>query len=128
MKVKEWLDAELAPSRKVSAAVDRLYRSFTGFDPQPSPLDTLLIDHFGQWAKEGFEKDLEQFLGEKAFLADRIKERAPTDLLYRQPAVLLVYWVIKSVPRAAPVGGPLTDEELAPIYSDLGLPRPAARG
>ncbi|TIO26789.1 RelA/SpoT domain-containing protein [Mesorhizobium sp.] len=128
MRVREWLDAALAPSREVSAAVDRLYRSFTGLEPQPSPLDTLLIDHFGQWAKEGFEGDLKQFLNEKAFLADRIKERAPADLLFRQPAVLMVYWAIKVAPRSAPENGPLTDEELAPIYSDLGLARPAAQG
>lgn len=126
MKVREWLDAALAPGREISAAVVRLYPSFTGLEPQPSPLDALLIDHFGQWAKEGFENSLEQFLSEKGFLADRIRERAPTDLLFRQPAVLLVYWAIKVAPRTAPDNGPLTDEELAPIYSDLGLARPTA--
>src|SRR5690606_4854282 len=128
MKVREWLDAALAPSREVSAAVNRLYPSFTGLESQPSPLDALLIDHFGQWAKEGFEEDLERFLNEKAFLAERIKERAPTDLLFRQPAVLLVYWAIKVAPRSAPENGPLTDEELAPIYSDLGIARPTTQG
>ncbi|MGX9120942.1 GTP pyrophosphokinase [Mesorhizobium sp. BHbsci] len=128
MRVREWLDAALAPSRLVSAAVDRLYRSFTGLEPQPSPLDTLLIDHFGQWAKEGFEANLKQFLDDKAFLADRIRERASADLLFRQPAILLVYWAIKVAPRGAPENGPLTDQELAPIYSDLGLARAAAQG
>lgn len=128
MKVREWLDAALAPSREVTAVVDRLYRSFTGLEPEPSPLDTLLIDHFGQWAKTSFETDLKSFLEEKAFLADRIKERAPTDLLFRQPAVLIVYWAVKIAPHGAPENGPLTDEELAPIYSDLGVARPAAQG
>ncbi|RWN96175.1 RelA/SpoT family protein [Mesorhizobium sp.] len=128
MKVREWLDAALAPSREVSAAVDRLYRSFTGLEPQSSPLDMLLIDHFGQWAREGFEVELRQFLDDKGFLADRIRERAPVDLLFRQPAVLMVYWAIKVAPRSAPENGPLTDEELAPIYSDLGLARPVAQG
>lgn len=128
MRVREWLDAALAPSREVSAAVDRLYRSLTGLKPEPSPLDTLLIDHFGQWAKEGFEVDLKKFLDDKAFLADRIRDRAPADLLFRQPAVLMVYWAIKVAPRSAAENGPLTDEELAPIYSDLGLARPAAQG
>lgn len=128
MKVRDWLDAALAPSREVTAIVDRLYRSFTGLEPEPSPLDTLLIDHFGQWAKTGFEAGLKSFLDEKAFLADRIKERAPTDLLFRQPAILIVYWAIKVAPHGAPENGPLTDEELAPIYSDLGIARPAAQG
>lgn len=128
MKVREWLDTALAPSRQVSAAVNHLYPSFTGLESQPSPLDALLIDHFGQWVKEGFEEEFKQFLVEKAFLAERIKERAPTDLLFRQPAVLLVYWAINYARRSAHENAPLTDEELAPIYSDLGLPRPAAQG
>lgn len=128
MEVREWLDKALAPGRAVSAAVDRLYRSFTGLKPEPSPLDALLIDHFGQWAKEGFETELNQFLDDKAFLADRIKERAPTDLLFRQPAVLLVYWAVKVAPRTMHENAPLTDGELAPFYSDLGVARPAAQG
>jgi putative GTP pyrophosphokinase len=126
MKVREWLDQALAPSLAVADAVERLYPSFTGLKPEPSPLDSLLIDHFGRWAKEDFEEHLKKFLDEKPFLADRIKERAPTDLLFRQPAILLVYWAIKAAPRSAPDNGPLSDEELAPIYSDLGLPRQTA--
>ena len=127
MKVRDWLDSALAPSREISTAVRRLYSAITGMEPESSPLDSLLIDHFGKWAKEGFEVELEEFLREKAFLADRIKERAPTDLLFRQASVLLVYWAIKCAPRGSPKDGPLTDEELAPIYSDLGIARPAAK-
>lgn len=128
MKVREWLDTALAPSREVSATVNRLYPSFTGLASQASPLDALLIDHFGQWAKEGFEEKFEQFLDEKAFLAERIRERAPTELLFRQPAVLLVYWAINVARRSAHENAPLTEKELAPIFSDLGIAQPAAQG
>ena len=62
--------------------------------------------------------------GQTQFIADYIKERAPTDLLYRQPAVLLVYWAVKQAPNSACKGDLLSEDELAPIYSDLGLRYP----
>ena len=126
-QVRLKLELAQAPGQLVAATVDREYRAFTGLEPELSPLNTLLIDHFRRWAKEGFVAELPVFLREKAFLAGNIRERAATELLYRQPAVLLVYWAVKQAPRQAPHDSPLSDEELAPFYSDLGVGRPAAR-
>lgn len=126
-QVRQKLDLAQAPGRQVAETLAREYRAFTGLVPEPSPLNTLLVDHFRKWAKEGFDGELDAFLKEKAFLAERIQERAKTELLYRQPAILLVYWVVKQAPRTAGDDGPLTDDELAPIYSDLGLRQPQAR-
>ncbi|MCE1237671.1 MAG: RelA/SpoT domain-containing protein [Hyphomicrobiales bacterium] len=124
-QVRQKLELAQAPSKQIAGTLEREYRAFTGLNPESSPLNTLLVDHFRQWAKEGFEVDLATFLREKPFLADRIRERA-SELLYRQPAVLLVYWAIKHAPHQAPRNGPLTNEELAPFYSDLGKRLPDA--
>lgn len=115
------------PGQQISSAVDRKYREFTGLEPEISPLNTLIIDYYKQWAREGFDSELAAFLVEKAFLADFIRERASSDLLYRQPSVLLVYWTIKQAPRAAAVNGPLSNDNLAPMYGDLGERLPDAR-
>ncbi|PVM90111.1 GTP pyrophosphokinase [Caulobacter endophyticus] len=125
-QVRQKLELAQAPSRQIAAAVQAAYKPFTGLEPQPSPLNTLLVDHFCGWAKEGFEAELDAFLKEKPFLAERIQERATKELLYRQPAVLLVYWAIKQAPRSAPLNSPLSDDELAPLYGDLGLKSPGA--
>lgn len=125
-QVRQKLELAQAPGQQVAAAVQAAYQPFTGLEPQPSPLNTLLVDHFRKFANEGFERELADFLKEKSFLAERIQERAATDLLYRQPAVLLVYWAIKQAPRQAPAGSPLSDDELAPLYGDLGLKSPGA--
>jgi ppGpp synthetase/RelA/SpoT-type nucleotidyltranferase len=123
-EVRRKLDLAQAPGREVAAEVARLYREFTGLEPEPSPLNELVVDHYKAWAKEGFKEELAAFLKEKAFLADTIKERAASELLYRQPAILLAYWVVKQVPRTASQDSPLTQDELNPIYSDLGLAAP----
>ena len=123
-EVRRKLDLAQAPGRAVAAEVARLYREFTGLEPSPSPLNDLLVDHFKAWAKDGFKEELAAFLKEKAFLAAAIKERASSELLYRQPAILLAYWVIRQAPRTASQESPLTQDELNPIYSDLGLRQP----
>jgi len=126
-QVRERLARAQAPGQQVAATVDRLYREFTGREPDISPLNTLLVDHYKQWAGESFYADLRAFLAGKKFLADFIRERAASDMLYRQPAVLLVYWAIKLAPRRAASDGPLSSGELAPLYGDLGERLPEAR-
>jgi ppGpp synthetase/RelA/SpoT-type nucleotidyltranferase len=125
-QVRHKLDLAQAPGREIAAEAARLYRDFTGLEPELSPLNDLLVDHLKASAKEGFKGELAAFLNDKPFLADRIKERAATELLYRQPAILLAYWVVKQSPRAAAKDSPLTPEELNPIYSDLGLAAPGS--
>ena len=126
-KVREWLAQAQAPGQQVAAVVERLYREFTALSPDLSPLNTLIIDHYKDWARENFEAELSAFLREKAYLADFIRERAPVQLLYRQPGVLLVYWVIKQSARTAAVNSPLSDDELGPLYGDVGERLPGAR-
>lgn len=127
MLVRQKLDLALAPSQRVSAVAEQMYRELTGLTPDPSPLNVLMVDHFKKWAREGFEQELAQFIKERPYLAENIRERAPNALLFRQPAILLAYWVIKKAPNSASAEGPLTDSELGPLYGDLGIAQPVVR-
>lgn len=124
-QVRQKLQMVQAPGQQVAAVVDAAYRLFIGLEPERSPLNTLLVDHFRKWANEGFEAQLNAFLTEKPFLAERVQERTSMHL-YRQPAVLLIYWAIKQAPRQAAVNSPLSNDELAPFYGDLGIKSPGA--
>lgn len=124
--VRQKLELAQAPGQQVTAAVQAAYKQFTNLEPEPSPLNTLLIDHFRKWAKGDFNAELDAFLKEKSFLAERIQRRAATELLYRQSAVLLVYWAIKQAPYGVLDESPLSNNELAPFYSDLGMKSPNA--
>jgi len=119
-QVRDQLATAEEPGQRVAAALNAHYRAFTALEPEPSPLDTLIVDHYKAWAGDDFEVQLSGFLQEKTFLADFIRERASTQLLYRQPSVLLVYLVIKDAPRGAVANSPLSNQELAPMYGDLG--------
>lgn len=49
-----------------------------------------------------------------------VRERSADSLLYRQPVILLVAYLVKEYQYEVPKYWPLTREELEPIYSQLG--------
>ena len=110
-----------APGKAVAKFLQDFYKNEIGLDADIAPLNTLLVDHFKKWITDEYEKEIRSFIDEKKFIIDRIKEKCPTSVLYRQPAILLVYYAISQAPKSAYVDGPLSDAEIAPLYSDLGL-------
>lgn len=120
MQVRERLALAQAPGGRVAMIVDKFYQALTGVKPDISPLNDLIIDHFKKWAKEDFELSITNFVDDKKFLADVIRSRVGSGLLYRQSGILLVYWAISQAPREISYDSPLSDDELAPLYSDLG--------
>ncbi|HEX3671540.1 MAG TPA: RelA/SpoT domain-containing protein [Candidatus Cybelea sp.] len=118
-EVRAKLALAAAPGDRVAATVDRLYTELVGA-PEPSTLNAMLVDRYKARATEGFDERIASLFREKAWLSERIAERATSQALYRQPAILLVYWNIDEAPSNAAKDSPLTDSELALMYSDLG--------
>jgi putative GTP pyrophosphokinase len=110
-----------APTKILTDFVLEVYNSKIKLVPTLTSLNTLMIDHFKTWATENFETDLPDFLDWKPFIVRQIQEKYASSLIYRQPAILLVYFAISRAPKSAWVGSPLSDNEMAPVYSDLGL-------
>lgn len=118
-EVRNKLALAAAPGDKVAAEVERIYVEHIGM-PEISALNSMIIDHYKKWSKEDFRDQIVAYYQEKSWLFAKVAERATTSALYRQPGVLLVYWAIDQAPTASEKNSPLTKDELAPIYSDLG--------
>ena len=119
-EVKKKMATAAAPGEHLSVVVKKAYSSLVGDTGEPSPLNTLIIDHYREWARGDFDAAFARFLESHQYLGDRIKERMATQSLYRQPAVLLVYFAVQDSPNKASSASLLTADELSPIYSDLG--------
>jgi GTP pyrophosphokinase len=119
-EVKAKLAKAAAPGEIVAATLHKMYADVIGRPSEASALNALIVDHYKPWAKDDFSESISTFFAEKSYLAERIAERAPSQTLYRQPGVLLVYWVIAQAPISAAKDSPLTDAELSVMYSDLG--------
>lgn len=111
----------LADTKKVATFLSTRYEAVTGNKPLDTPLNSLVIDHYRTLLTETFEVDFEDWWTKKTFLAEIIHQRRSTAALYRMPSILLVYFCVSTTPTLAKEGSPLTEKELQPIYSDLGL-------
>lgn len=111
----------LADTKKLSDFLASKYVAVTSRPAAESPLNSLLIDHYRSLIGETFDADFENWWAGKAYLVDNIIARAGSVALYRTPSILLLYFCVSKAPTLAKQDSPLTDKELQPIYSDLGL-------
>jgi putative GTP pyrophosphokinase len=111
----------LADTKKLTAFLSSRYAEIVGVGPSESPLNSLLVDHYGAQVSTNFEADFETWWATKKFLAQIIFQRRVDVAIYRTPSILLLYFCVSSAPARAKEGSPLTEKELEPVYSDLGL-------
>jgi ppGpp synthetase/RelA/SpoT-type nucleotidyltranferase len=111
----------LADSKKIGVFLSSRYASITNTTAEDSPLNSLLLDRYHSQLSQTFETDFEAWWSEKDFLAGTIIDRAKGTALYRTPSILLVYFCVSTAPTLSKQDSPLTEKELQPIYSDLGL-------
>ena len=125
MIVRTELDRALRPSREAAEMLARLYRDRTHRDGERGSLNDLIVDHYLPLAKDVSQAALSGFLDSKPYVVERINERAVSSVLYRQPAIILLYWTIWNARNRSAIDSPLRDTELAVIYSHLGLRMPS---
>jgi len=109
-----------ADHARVSRACCAAYVEYIAFPPEEGALHSVIVDHFRTFASKTFAAELYDFIWRRPYIKDRIIQRRDGDALYRVGAILLIYFAVGTKPQAAMHGSPLTSDELAPIYSDLG--------
>jgi putative GTP pyrophosphokinase len=119
--VNKTIQQVLADTKKVAEFLSSKYAAISSTAPADSPLNSLLIDHYRAQLGSAYEADFESWWSSKKFLAEIIASRRKNEALYRTPSILLVYFCVSVAPTLAKQDSPLTDKELQPIYSDLGL-------
>lgn len=65
--------------------------------------------------------DVQDFIDNNHYLADIIRSKYSYNLLYRQPIILMVYFLIDRYNNQVRQLWPLTESELKPLYKDLGV-------
>lgn len=120
-QVGKLIDASV---KKVKDFIDVLaghYSETIGVKPKVTRFDGELIDAYLPIISENSPQTIIEWLNTKKFIEKRIAERRESQSLYSLLAIFLIYFVVGKFPSVAPSPEILTDEELGPIYSDLGL-------
>jgi hypothetical protein len=119
-QVTQAIEQAIASSRNLSGELAKLYRARCAKPPEPTGLDDLIVDAFIDVDTTGITDRVNAFLDAKPFLIDSINDRSSRKLLFRQPSILLVYYLASERAAFLQKVWPLTRSELAPIFNDLG--------
>lgn len=120
-QVGNLIDASVKSAKALIAALSEHYANNIGEDATVTNLDGELIEAYLPLAGESSTDDILAWLNSKDFIIERIKGRRQDQSLFALPSILLLYFVVGNFPNLATSPGLLTDGELEPIYSDLGL-------
>jgi hypothetical protein len=64
---------------------------------------------------------IEEFVAANPSICDWISAKAPDHFLFRQPTILLVYFLANTRRISLPRAWPYTPAELVPVFADLGI-------
>lgn len=121
LRVVEETERTAKPLNRAMEQLTNAYRASVGQEPDPARLNTLILDAFAEEFGDNLDQKLDRFLGDKPYIQRLVADRASHQLLFRQPAVLLLYYLAETQPRETKARWPLTHDELRPIYDDLGI-------
>jgi ppGpp synthetase/RelA/SpoT-type nucleotidyltranferase len=114
------LDELDRPTRDLFKALNVIYQQRIGSITELARSNVLIIEALVELLGDAIPMQTTELLTEKPFIGPRILERATTQHLFRQPAILLAYLGAHKAPSGTKRYWPLTREELAPIFADLG--------
>jgi ppGpp synthetase/RelA/SpoT-type nucleotidyltranferase len=86
-------------------------------------LNIFILDSLKPLTKAVTESALDSFIGENDFVIERVNSRSDEKLPFRQPVILLLYYLAHKMPAQLTQQWPLLSEELDPIFADLGISR-----
>jgi putative GTP pyrophosphokinase len=125
-ELMELIETSVEPNKELSRQMAALYRDLVGGDPDPTKAEGLLNDAYSSFAGDKPVDAVREFIAQKPFVIERLKERAPGKLLFRQPSILLAYFAVAKRSGDAREAWPLTPSEMKPIFTDLGIAAPTS--
>lgn len=99
----------------------RLYSPIQSMDYQIKANEHLLDAIPEKYINEKTIQALEEYISKNPWILDRVKEKSSYSFLYRQPIILLFFYLIRQNKNAFRTDSPLSFDKIEPIYTDLGI-------
>ncbi|MHB8033085.1 RelA/SpoT [Clostridium botulinum] len=84
-------------------------------------INMFIIDNYKELLNQSTFSEIKKYIESKPFLKEKICKNYNIKLIYRQPIVLLMYYLISQKRTLVYEKWPLTEDELIPLYNDLGI-------
>jgi putative GTP pyrophosphokinase len=85
-------------------------------------INQIILDVYSEIIPD--QNEIINFVDQKNYILERIIEKAPQKQIYRQPVIVILYYLVFKRPNMALKLWPFTQDEILPIYSDLGISLP----
>lgn len=119
------VEQAVGPHKSLTLQLAELYLEILGVAPDPTKAEGLLSEAYAAFLQPAQDiSPVREFLRERPFVTEQLKERARSRLLFRQPSILLAYMAVASKPHDALERWPFTPAEIKPIFTDLGQSAP----
>lgn len=102
--------------------MSELYQRFVGKTPLVDKTNALVLSAFRAELGPGLRDQLTTLFGKYPFINERIAERFDSQYTFRQPWILLAYYLVSVKPNVVREKWPLTLQEIEPVFTDLGKP------
>jgi putative GTP pyrophosphokinase len=125
--VSQILEASIMNSGGILEELMKIYEEFTSSSIRASyekKLNSFLLDALSDVLADLQIGDIKKFLFEdenNSFLKKIILDRQNSLLLYKQPVVILLYYLIKKKRFQLRNVWPLSDDEIRPLFTDMGI-------
>lgn len=97
------------------------YSSFATIKTPDEKINNIIIDSYRDFLDKNTFDNIKKFIEGKKSIKEIIQKNQEIKLIYQQPAILLVYYLIKRNRKSVYNNWPFTEEDLAPLYTDLGI-------
>lgn len=114
------LNSVVAMQTDLLRMLAKIYEEGVGSPAGSERSNQLVIDALAERLPADWQAAIPEFFRTKGFVFDRVKERRDSSHLFRQPAVLLAYYLTNTMPEQTKAMWPLDSADLALVFSDLG--------
>lgn len=114
------LAATSEPQRQLLDYLSNTYKKGTGLDPGLERSNQIVVDAFIDLLPDEPISAIDDFLSNKNYVFEKIKEQKGLRHFFNQPAVLLAYFLVDRMPAQTREHWPIESDDLAKVFSDLG--------
>jgi putative GTP pyrophosphokinase len=97
-----------------------IYRRHVQLAPGSDLTNSIVLQAFRDQLGDHLVGAIEEMVKSRSFVLERIRERHARLHQFRQPWILLAYHLVGTRPELVRHRWPLTDEEVQPVFTDLG--------
>lgn len=123
-QVGNLIETSVKGVKDLLGTLSAFYKDKVGAEAAPTTLDGELVDAYLPLIGQISIDDILLWVGKKEFIIERIRKRREEQMLFALPSIFLLYFAVGNFPNIAILSDCLTEEELGPLYSDLGLAMP----